>query len=262
MLEQTEEKSSLARQEKQRRARVPRGGIVWFRFIFAFTMAASYGSFYAYHPGCFSRLALRLPLVEINSYESGLITSLTKSVITEVWRYLALEPAGSCPFKREAPGCQPHYVPSWSTGAATLPTSPTISEIQRCVNCNHRTFPPRGGPCDQDQRGGSIKSTEEVGLVALGEGRQRFSPSSPLPSHNPAFNMAMPEPIGLREPKYLPEEINIWMYAIVAIGSTFLVFVIISVYLMCNTPEEPPSYAVSTSRRLPQHLVKHVISHP
>ncbi|KAK3860156.1 hypothetical protein Pmani_026079 [Petrolisthes manimaculis] len=44
--------------------------------------------------------------------------------------------------------------------------------------------------------------------------------------------MAMPEPIGLREIKYLPEEINIWMYAIVAIGSAFLVFVVISVYLM------------------------------
>lgn len=44
--------------------------------------------------------------------------------------------------------------------------------------------------------------------------------------------MAMPEPIGLREVKYLPEEINIWMYAMVAIGSAFVVFVIISVYLM------------------------------
>lgn len=44
--------------------------------------------------------------------------------------------------------------------------------------------------------------------------------------------MAMPEPIVLRDVKYLPEEINIWMYAIVAIGSAFLVFVIVSVYLM------------------------------
>lgn len=44
--------------------------------------------------------------------------------------------------------------------------------------------------------------------------------------------MAMPEPIGLRDIQYLPEETNIWMYAIVAIGSAFLVFVLISVYLM------------------------------
>ncbi|KAL7636525.1 UNVERIFIED_CONTAM: hypothetical protein RMT77_013300 [Armadillidium vulgare] len=44
--------------------------------------------------------------------------------------------------------------------------------------------------------------------------------------------MAMPEPIGLREVKYLPEEINIWMYAMIGIGSAFVIFVVISVYLM------------------------------
>ncbi|XP_069977959.1 uncharacterized protein [Penaeus vannamei] len=44
--------------------------------------------------------------------------------------------------------------------------------------------------------------------------------------------MAMPEPFGMKVDKYLPEEINVWMYAMVAIGSAFVVFVIISVYLM------------------------------
>ncbi|KAG7156582.1 uncharacterized protein LOC121853456 [Homarus americanus] len=66
--------------------------------------------------------------------------------------------------------------------------------------------------------------------------------------------MSMREPITLREITYLPEEINIWMYAIVVLGSAFLVFVVISVYLMCLPSEDPPSYPVSTCNK--PHLIK------
>ncbi|XP_069977961.1 uncharacterized protein [Penaeus vannamei] len=59
--------------------------------------------------------------------------------------------------------------------------------------------------------------------------------------------MAMPEPFGMKVDKYLPEEINVWMYAMVAIGSAFVVFVIISVYLMCHTPDEPGALPASAS---------------
>ncbi|CAG7692166.1 unnamed protein product [Allacma fusca] len=33
-----------------------------------------------------------------------------------------------------------------------------------------------------------------------------------------------------------PDEFNVWMLAMVGVGSAFIIFVIASIYLMCNSP--------------------------
>ncbi|KAB7498948.1 Thrombospondin type-1 domain-containing protein 7B, partial [Armadillidium nasatum] len=54
----------------------------------------------------------------------------------------------------------------------------------------------------------------------------------------PSFNMSLISALPIKQARYLPETINGWMFALIGVGSAFVIFVVISVYLMCKTPHE------------------------
>lgn len=75
--------------------------------------------------------------------------------------------------------------------------------------------------------------------------KQRFR----LTACVPVLNLTFPLPLPLSEAKYLPEDINVWMFAMVGVGSAFVVFVAISMYLLCQSPREQTSAPVTLRRQ-------------
>ncbi|XP_063600061.1 thrombospondin type-1 domain-containing protein 7B-like [Penaeus indicus] len=75
--------------------------------------------------------------------------------------------------------------------------------------------------------------------------KQRFR----LTACVPVLNLTFPLPLPLSEAKYLPEDINVWMFAMVGVGSAFVVFVAISMYLLCQSPREQTSTPVTLRRQ-------------
>ncbi|XP_069166832.1 thrombospondin type-1 domain-containing protein 7B [Procambarus clarkii] len=83
------------------------------------------------------------------------------------------------------------------------------------------------------------------GLRPLYSEKQRFRLTSCVPVRNLSFPLPQP----LSGAKYLPEDINVWMFAMVAVGSAFLVFVAISMYLLCQSPREQATTPLTLRRQ-------------
>ncbi|KAG7155290.1 Thrombospondin type-1 domain-containing protein 7B-like [Homarus americanus] len=84
------------------------------------------------------------------------------------------------------------------------------------------------------------------GLRPLYSEKQRFRLTSCIPARNLTFPLPQP----LSGAKYLPaEDINVWMFAMVAVGSAFVVFVVISMYLLCQSPREQTTTPLTLRRQ-------------
>ncbi|XP_076059531.1 thrombospondin type-1 domain-containing protein 7B-like [Oratosquilla oratoria] len=93
------------------------------------------------------------------------------------------------------------------------------------------------------------------GLTPQYSETQRFRLTSCVPSTN--YSRPVPQP--LADVKYLPEDINVWMFAMVGIGSAFVVFVVISVYLMCQSSSEQSPIPLTVRR---QNTLRHPPAKP
>ncbi|CAL4060403.1 unnamed protein product, partial [Meganyctiphanes norvegica] len=76
--------------------------------------------------------------------------------------------------------------------------------------------------------------------------KQRFRLAACIPALNISYP---PIPQPLAGPKYLPEDINVWMFAMVGVGSAFVVFVVISMYLLCQSPREQTAVPMTLRRQ-------------
>ncbi|XP_071515666.1 thrombospondin type-1 domain-containing protein 7B-like [Panulirus ornatus] len=84
-----------------------------------------------------------------------------------------------------------------------------------------------------------------TGLRPLYSEKQRFRLTSCIPVRNLTFPLPQP----LSGAKYLPEDINVWMFAMVGVGSAFVVFVVISMYLLCQSPREQTTTPMTLRRQ-------------
>ncbi|XP_045130162.1 thrombospondin type-1 domain-containing protein 7B-like isoform X2 [Portunus trituberculatus] len=83
------------------------------------------------------------------------------------------------------------------------------------------------------------------GMRPLYSEKQRFHLTSCVPIRNLTF--PLPQPFS--GVKYLPEDINVWMFAMVGVGSAFVVFVVISMYLLCQSPREHTTTPLTLRRQ-------------
>ncbi|KAK4305670.1 hypothetical protein Pmani_022453 [Petrolisthes manimaculis] len=83
------------------------------------------------------------------------------------------------------------------------------------------------------------------GLRPLYSEKQRFRLTSCVPVRNLTFPLPQP----LSGAKYLPEDINVWMFAMIGVGSAFVVFVVISMYLLCQSPREHTTTPLTLRRQ-------------
>ncbi|XP_069960724.1 thrombospondin type-1 domain-containing protein 7B, partial [Cherax quadricarinatus] len=83
------------------------------------------------------------------------------------------------------------------------------------------------------------------GLRPLYSEKQRFRLTNCVPVRNLSFPLPQP----LFGAKYLPEDINVWMFAMVGVGSAFVIFVVISMCLLCQSPREHTTTPLTLRRQ-------------